>query len=96
MATPIIFKSQSSWDIKRLKALGLENDSPRRKDGASICSLNTKGYSTINADITRALMYMSNNKGTDYAVVKISSTKIAAERKLSDGSYEVVTYQTNG
>ena len=29
MATPIIFKSQSSWDIKRLKALGLENDSPR-------------------------------------------------------------------
>lgn len=96
MATPIIFKSQSSWDIKRLKALGLENDSPRRKDGDSICSLNTKGYSTINADITRALMYMSDNKGTDYAVVKISSTKIAAERKLSDGSHEVVTYQTNG
>lgn len=96
MATPIIFKSQSSWDIKRLKALGLENDSPRRKDSASICSLNTKGYSTINADITRALMYMSDNKGTDYAVVKVSSTKVAAERKLSDGSYEVVTYQING
>lgn len=96
MATPIIFKSQSSWDIKRLKALGLENDSPRRKDADSICSLNTKGYSTINADITRALMYMSDKTGTDYAVVKVSSTKVAAERKLSDGSHEIVTYQTNG
>lgn len=96
MATPIIFKSQSSWDIKRLKALGLENDSPRRKDSDSIWALNTKGYSTINADITRALMYMSDNKGTDYAVVKVSSTKVAAERKLSDGSHEIVTYQTNG
>ena len=96
MATPIIFKSQSSWDIKRLKALGLENDSPRRKDADSICSLNTKGYSTINADITRALMYMSDKTGTDYAVVKVSSTKVAAERKLSDGSHEIVTYQING
>jgi hypothetical protein len=96
MATPIIFKSQSSWDIKRLKALGLENDSPRRKDADSICSLNTKGYSTINADITRALLYMSDKTGTDYAVVKVSSTKVAAERKLSDGSHEIVTYQTNG
>lgn len=96
MATPIIFKSQSSWDIKRLKALGLENDSPRRKDADSICSLNTKGYSTINADITRALLYMSDRTGTDYAVVKVSSTKVAAERKLSDGSHEIVTYQTNG
>lgn len=96
MATPIIFKSQSSWDIKRLKALGLENNSPRRKDADSICSLNTKGYSTINADITRALMYMSDKTGTDYAVVKVSSTKVAAERKLSDGSHEIVTYQTNG
>lgn len=96
MATPIIFKSQSSWDIKRLKALGLENDSPRRKDADSMCSLNSKGYSTINADITRALLYMSDNTGTDYAVVKVSSTKVAAERKLSDGSHEIVTYQTNG
>lgn len=96
MATPIIFKSQSSWDIKRLKALGLENDSPRRKDADSRCSLNTKGYSTINADITRALLYMSDKTGTDYAVVKVSSTKVAAERKLSDGSHEIVTYQTNG
>lgn len=96
MATPIIFKSQSSWDIKRLKALGLENDSPRRKDADSICSLNTKGYSTINADITRALLYMSDKTGTNYAVVKVSSTKVAAERKLSDGSHEIVTYQTNG
>lgn len=96
MATTIIFKSQSSWDIKRLKALGLENDSPRRKDADSICSLNTKGYSTINADITRALLYMSDKTGTDYAVVKVSSTKVAAERKLSDGSHEIVTYQTNG
>lgn len=96
MATPIIFKSQSSWDIKRLKALGLENNSPRRKDADSICSLNTKGYSTINADITRALLYMSDKTGTDYAVVKVSSTKVAAERKLSDGSHEIVTYQTNG
>lgn len=96
MATPIIFKSQSSWDIKRLKALGLENDSPRRKDADSICSLNTKGYSTINADITRALLYMSDKTGTDYAVVKVSSTKVAAERKLSDGSHEIVTYQING
>ena len=30
MATPIIFKSQSSWDIKRLTNLGLINESPRR------------------------------------------------------------------
>lgn len=96
MATPIIFKSQSSWDIKRLTNLGLINESPRRKDADSMCSLNTKGYSTINADITRALMYMSDAKGTDYAVVKVSSTKVAAERKLSDGSHEIVTYQTNG
>jgi len=29
MTTPIIFKSQSSWDIKRLKALGLENEKKR-------------------------------------------------------------------
>lgn len=96
MATPIIFKSQSSWDIKRLTNLGLINESPRRKDADSMCSLNTKGYSTINADITRALMYMADNKGTDYAVVKVSSTKVAAERKLSDGSHEIVTYQING
>lgn len=103
MATPKIFAASSGWELKTLP-FGLDTIGPRTKRIGGICnSYNNKGFATLHRDVTNAVLVLSKcgvQTPTflygDFAVVKVSDTKYAAERKLIDGSSEIVTYQENG
>lgn len=105
ITTHLLFRSKSGWDIK--KSLPFNSPptlSERCKDAGGVYDLyNKTGHSTLHRDVSRAIMHYAGQQGTvddyeysDFAIVKVSDTQYAAERKLADGSSEVVVWNTNG
>ncbi len=98
-----LFRSNAAWQLDRLPEpfSGMKNKNTFLS--GIFQSLNTKGYSRLNRDITRAILNIRGYTGEirgylygEYALVRVSATVCAAERKLADGTHEVCVYNANG
>lgn len=102
--THLLFRAKHGWDISQNLPAFATRLSKRCKDPSGIYQpLNQTSYSTLNADITRAIYHYIGHRGVygtyefgDFAIVKVSDSQYAAERSLADGTKEVVVWNTNG
>lgn len=95
-----LFAPTCGWDLDSLPD-PYKNYSKRCKDPDGMYRLNTKSYSTLHADVTKAVFMYTGMKGVhngvnydDFGVVKVSDSTFAAERKVA-GTTEIAVYNIN-